>query len=87
MGHEGGHHRNHLDTDHDEARLPGPDDKMVFGIGILFMKEPRPPQLKIGGVAQQPSEVAIIKQIVAGGSADREGTLKQGDIIVTVGAL
>ena len=85
MGKAGGHHRDHLDVDHDAARLPGPDDNMTFGIGVIFVKEPRPPQLRLGGVMEQPKEVAIIKQIVTGGSADREGTLKQGDIIVTVG--
>jgi hypothetical protein len=85
MGREGGHHRKHLDVDHDAARLAGPDDNMTFGIGVVFVKEPRPPQLRLGGVMEQPKEVAIIKQIVTGGSADREGTLKQGDIIVTVG--
>eukprot|EP00277_Geminigera_cryophila_P033233 CAMPEP_0173117894 /NCGR_PEP_ID=MMETSP1102-20130122/50622_1 /TAXON_ID=49646 /ORGANISM="Geminigera sp., Strain Caron Lab Isolate" /LENGTH=1021 /DNA_ID=CAMNT_0014022717 /DNA_START=44 /DNA_END=3109 /DNA_ORIENTATION=+ len=78
-----GFHRDNLDTDHDVARLAKPEDNMVFGIGIIFMFEPCPPQLSLNSGVNT-KDACIIKQIVQGGSADREGTLRQGDVIVLV---
>ena len=56
---------------------------MVFGIGVMFLLEPCPPQIKLSAGIET-KDACVIKQIVAGGSADREGTLRQGDVIVLV---